>query len=154
MHYSILKITGLMIIAVLMSVSVSHSEKRYDEQGDEVVYGAKYHEGLYDGYFTGEDGVTTISIDDIAYLLAPDGLLRDENARQISAEQLEVGSFVKFFEVEKSITKLWAAADQDRQGENLSNRQNQVERSDSPDSAVSPARQEGELRLENGVWTN
>ena len=154
MHCSILKITGLMIIAVLLSVSVSHSEKRYDEQGDEVAYGAKYHEGLYDGYFTGEDGTTTISIDDIAYLLAPDGLIRDDNTRQISAELLEVGSFVKFFEVEKSITKLWVAADQDRQGENLSNRQNQVEREGSSGSVGIPARQEGELRLENGVWTN
>ena len=54
MRCSILSTIGIVMFSVLLSISTCYAEKWFDEQGDEVAYGARYHEGLFDGYSTGE----------------------------------------------------------------------------------------------------
>ena len=63
------------------------------------------------------------------------------------------GTAVKFFEVDNEITKLWISEDQSRQGENLSNRLTGSGNGSFSSGQVSET-QEGDLKLENGVWTN
>lgn len=151
MRYSIQTTMGIVIVSILLTVSIGYGETRFDAQGDKVAYGARYHEGLYDGYHTAEDGTISVSIDDVAYLLHPEAILRSAQKAMMTLEQFVPGSAVKFFEVEGEITKMWVSEDQDQQGENLSNRQGSEDSNNlSPDSSGG----EGDLKLEDGVWTN
>jgi hypothetical protein len=153
MRYTFIKIIGIALLTFLLSISICYAEKRYDEQGDLVTYGALYHEGLFDGYHQG-NGISTVSIDDVGYTLREDAILRDSNKRTIALDQFVPGSAVNFFEVDLEITKLWVSADQSRQGENLTNRQKSSEAGESGDGNGASEGADGDLKLENGVWTN
>lgn len=151
MRYSIQTTMGIVIVSILLTISIGYGETRFDAQGDKVAYGARYHEGLYDGYHTGEDGSTSVSIDDMAFLLHPEAILRSAQKAMMTLDQFVPGSAVKFFEVDGEITKMWVSEDQTQQGENLSNRQvPEGSNNSSPDSSDG----DGDLKLENGVWTN
>lgn len=153
MRYTFIKTIGIALFTLLLSISVCYAEKRYDEQGDLVTYGALYHEGLFDGYHQG-NGISTVSIDDVGYTLREDVILRDSNKRTIALDQFVPGSAVNFFEVDLEITKLWVSTDQSRQGENLTNRQKSAGAGESAGGNQPSEGADGDLKLENGVWTN
>ena len=152
MRCSLLVTIGIVMFSALLT-STCYAEKWFDDQGDEVAYAARYHKGLFDGYFTSGQGTTTVSIDDVSYGLIKGAIIRSSSKSILTLDQVEVGAVVNFFEVGNEITKLWISEDQSRKGENLSSRQAGEYKGSSSEGQVSET-QDGELKLENGIWTN
>jgi hypothetical protein len=88
----------------------------------------------------------------MGYQIGPDALLRDANMSIIPYNRFELGDTVKFYEVDRVISKMWISDQDDGQteGEIVTEGSDQ----DSQETGQSTGGETGEFRLENGVWTN
>lgn len=152
MRYSTIKVIGIAIFVVLLAISICHAEKRYDEQGDEVAYGSLFHTGKLDGIDERQEAVY-VSIDDLGFQIDPEALLRNSNSRLIPFSGFELGDTVKFYEVDRVISKMWISTQTDGQDETETVTENSDQESPEAGQAEGEAPAEG-YRLENGVWTN
>jgi hypothetical protein len=151
MQYSTTKVIGIATLIVLLAVSICHAEKRYDEQGDEVAYGSLFHTGKLDGVDEGQEAVY-ISVDDMGYQIGPDALLRNANRSIIPYNRFELGDTVKFYAIDRVISKMWISDQDDGQTEGEIVKEGSDQ--DSQETGQSTGGETGEFRLENGVWTN
>ena len=130
-------------VALLLSAVSAQGEQRYDIHNDPIAHGALEFSGSIDALpLSGQR--PEITIDDKVYNLLNDCIFRNQFGTLVSLASFRAGMSVRFFVHNKTdITKLWQVENEGDESDD--GRQIDIER---------PPAANGQLRKENGVWTN
>ena len=96
----------LHVVLVLLSVSVSFAEPRYDKFGGLIQHGAVERQGHIDFLELSNEHVRIV-INDSGYRLADGALLYTQYGSQSSLAIYKVGMLVHFYSVRGKITNMW-----------------------------------------------
>jgi len=139
----IIPAVSLCFISLLACLPVT-AEPTYDLHGDLIAHGAFEYSGVINQLPQQRSGEAEIIIDDKVYTLSNDCIFRNQDGRLVGISSFAEGMSVNFFVLDETrITKMWQIA--------------QDTDTDEPDryrEIDSGTQTDGEIRLENGTWTN
>lgn len=140
------KIYGLVLMVVFCILSVAASvsgEPTYDLHGDLIYPGAEEYTGVIDGFEALGEREDIIVINDSIYEIRTDAIFRNRAGSKTGLSSFESGMIVKFFALDNLLTKMWDTGEDEEDtgvGE--------------MDSSTQEPSGSGQIRQEDGVWTN